>query len=148
MIQRIQSVFLLVAAALQVLLFKTNFFIMDVNGFEVKYTAWHRINVGSNDINLNLVHIILQFALMAVTLFAIFKYKDRKQQMKLCLYLLLGSIVSFGFSLYNLFTTNYTEFHFSFGTYLMSLILMLYISAYFFIKKDDNLVKSADRLRE
>ena len=74
MIQRIQSVFLLIAAALQVLLFKTNFFIMDVNGFEVKYTAWHRINVGSNDINLNLVHIILQFALMEVRGIAIFKY--------------------------------------------------------------------------
>ncbi len=111
------------------------------------YSAWQSINTGSKEIHINIIHIILQFALIAITLYAIFLYKARAQQMKFCIYLVLGTLLSFTFSLYNLFTTNYSEYHFGFGTYLISIIAILYISAYFFIKKDDHLVKSADRLR-
>ncbi len=148
MIQRIQSIFLLVAIAFQVWLLKVNFYNAMVNSNDVYYSIWQSINMVSNEIHTNLIHIALQFILIGLTLVTLFNFKNRKQQMKFCLYLILGTILSFVFCLYNLYTTNYSEYHFSFGTYLISLVVILYISAYFFIKKDDELVKSADRLRE
>ena len=147
MIQRIQTVFLLVAIALHALLFKVNFYSLKINDNDVYYSAWQNINTGSNEIHTNVLHILLQFILIAVTLYTIFKFKNRPVQMKFCLYLILGTILSFAFSMYNLFTTNFSEYHLGFGCYLISLIVIIYISAYFFIKKDENLVKSADRLR-
>ncbi len=147
MIQRIQTVFLLVVIALQALLFKVSFYSLKINDNDIYYSAWQSINTTSNEIHINAIHIILQFILILATLYTIFKFKDRRAQMKLCLYLVLGTLLSFVFSLYNLFTTNYTEYHFGFGTYLISIIVIIYISAYFFIRKDDHLVKSADRLR-
>jgi peptidoglycan/LPS O-acetylase OafA/YrhL len=147
MIQRIQSVFLLAAIGLHALLFKVNFYTLKINENDAYYSAWESMNTGSNEIHINAIHIVLQFALIGLTLFTIFRFNNRKQQMKLCLYLLAGTALSFLFSLYNLFTTNYTEFHFGLGTYIISITAILYISSYFFIRKDDNLVKSADRLR-
>ena len=147
MIQRIQTVFLLVALGFHALLFKVNFYTLKIDTNESYYSAWQSENTGSHEIHTNIIHIILQFALMGITLYTIFIYKHRLQQMKLCLYLILGTLLSLLMGIYNLFTTNYTEYHFGFGTYLITIIVMLYISAYFFIKKDENLVKSADRLR-
>jgi hypothetical protein len=147
MIQRIQTAFLLIAIGLQAMLFKVNFYSLKIDANDAYYSAWQSINIGSNEIHINVIHIILQFALIGVTLYTIFLFKYRKQQMKLCLYLVLGTILSLLFSLYNLFTTNYSEYHFGFGTYLISILVILYISSYFFIKKDDDMVKSADRLR-
>lgn len=148
MIQRIQTIFLLITIAFNALLFKVNFYSLKVNSNDLYYTAWQSINVGSNEIHINILHIVLQFALIAVSLFTIFKYKDRKVQMKLCVYLIFGTLLSFAFALYNIFTTNYSEYHFGFGSYLISLIVIMYICAYFFIKRDEDLVRSADRLRE
>lgn len=133
--------------SLQALLLEVNFYSLKIETNDAFYSAWQSINTGSKEIHINIIHIILQFTLIAITLYSIFLFKYRRQQMKLCLYLVLGTMVSFLISLYNLFTTNYSEYHFGFGTYLISIIVLLYISAYFFIKKDDNLVKSADRLR-
>lgn len=147
MIQRIQTLFLLIATGLQALLFKTNIYVLKAETSEERYTAWHSINVTTNVIHTNIIHIALQFILMGVTLFAIFQYRHRSRQMKMCLYLILGTLLSFLFGMYNLFTTNYTEYHLAFGTYIISIIAILYICAYFFIRKDDNLVKSVDRLR-
>jgi uncharacterized membrane protein len=148
MIQRIQTLFLLAAIGLHALLLKVSFFSAKINGNEFQYSAWRTINTGSAEVHINVFHIILQFALMALTLFTIFRFSNRPQQMKCCIYLLLGTLLSLVFSMYTLFTTNYTEYHFGIGTYLLSLIIIIYISAYYFIKKDDDLVRSADRLRE
>ncbi len=148
MLQRIQTIFLLITIAFNALLFKVNFYSLKVNGNDLYYTAWQSINVGSNEIHFNILHILLQFALISLTLYTIFKYKDRKMQMKFCIYLIAGTLISFAFALYNLFTTNYSEYHFGFGSYLISLLVILYICAYFFIKRDEDLVRSADRLRE
>jgi uncharacterized membrane protein YczE len=147
MIQRIQTFFLLVATLLQALLLKSNFYSLKVELNNVLYSAWQSINTGSNEIHTNILHIVLQFLLMGITLYTVFIYKNRPQQMKLCMYLILGTLLSFAFALYNLFTTNYSEYHFAFGTYIISILVIIYISAYFFIRKDDNLVKSVDRLR-
>ena len=147
MIQRIQSLFLLVSAAFQAWLFKVNIYTLKIEANDLEYTAWQSTNISSNEIHFNVLHIILQFALIAVTLFTIFRFRNRPSQMKLCGYLILGTLLSFAFSIYNLFTTNYTEYHFGFGTYLISTLVILYICAYFFIRKDEELVKSVDRLR-
>jgi len=147
MIQRIQSVFLLIAALLQMALFKVNFYSLKIGQNDVHYSAWQSINTGSNEIHINFIHICLQFILLLLSLFTIFRFNHRPQQMKMCLYLLLGTLFSLLISVYNLFTTNYDEYHFGFGTYLVSIIAIAYICAYFFIRKDENLVKSVDRIR-
>ena len=147
MIQRIQSVFLLVAALLLATLFKLNFYTAQLENSEIRYTAWLHQNTTTNEIHINLIHIILQFAINGFTLYTIFSYKNRKKQMSYCWYLFLGSVLSFLFPVYTIFTSNYSAFHFGFGSYVLGIIAILYICAYFFIKKDEDLVRSIDRLR-
>jgi peptidoglycan/LPS O-acetylase OafA/YrhL len=148
MIQRIQSVFLLIAMLLQGLLLKVNYYTAGISvEDEIHYNAWQQENTTSNEIHVNIIHIALQFALMAITLYTIFKYRDRKMQMKLCWYLVLGSAISFVLSAFNIINSNYTTFHFGLGAYLISIAIILYICSYFFIRKDEELVKSADRIR-
>jgi uncharacterized membrane protein len=148
MIQRIQTVFLLIAMLLQVLLFKVNFYTAGIGNLEeIHYTAWQHENITSNEIQVNLLHIVLQFVLIGLTLYTIFKFRQRKQQMKLCWYLALGTILSFLLSVFKIITLNYTTFHFGIGVYIISLAIILYICSYFFIRKDEQLVRSADRIR-
>ncbi len=152
MIQRIQSVFLLVAGLLHVLLFKVSFYTAQfytaqLESSTVRYTAWQHENITTHEIHTNLIHIIIQFALLGFTLFTIFSYKNRKEQMKFCWYLFLGTVLSFLFPVYAIFTANYSEYHFGFGAYVLGIAAILYICAYFFIKKDEDLVRSIDRLR-
>jgi uncharacterized membrane protein len=148
MLQRIQSIFLLAGLLIHAILFKVSFYSGSINTLsEIRYTAWQHENLTSHEIHLNLFHIILQFILIGLSIYTIFKYKNRKAQMKLCWYLVLGTLISFAFSIYSLFTANYTAYEFGFGTYLITIAAILYICAYFFIKKDEELVRSADRLR-
>jgi peptidoglycan/LPS O-acetylase OafA/YrhL len=148
MIQRIQTVFLLLAMVMQGLLFKVNLYTAGISAEdEIQYNAWQHENITSKEIHVNILHIALQFALMGITLYTIFKFKQRKVQMKLCWYLVLGSAISFLLGAFNVINSNYTTFHFGFGAYIITIAIVLYICSYFFIRRDEELVRSADRIR-
>ncbi len=142
MIQRIQSIYLLLIAILTSLLF---FYPYQVN---LTYSPEiQKIQLSfSTDNNLLLIASIIGIIIPIDALASIFLYKNRRFQMISCHYLSLMNFVLlilmyFGASdagdlpLYKL-------------PYIIPIVnIVLAQSARYFIKKDDDLVKSADRIR-
>ena len=159
MIQRIQSVFLLVAALLLATLFKLNFYTAQLENSEIRYTAWLHQNTTTNEIHINLIHIILQFAIIGFTLYTIFSYKNRKKQIKLAAFnilLICGFIVLMFYSYDNAksfldrsFNSQGAELSTTYGIGMILPLLSLVFNflAIKGIRKDEELIKSADRIR-
>jgi glucan phosphoethanolaminetransferase (alkaline phosphatase superfamily) len=158
MIQRIQSVFLLVAAVASILLFFLPLagFYNELEGnyklylFTVKYLDPDPKLAFNSYFTLPLVF----FAVvnLVLSLSALFFYKNRMLQKKLCTFNILSIIVMlmvfFFFYISTLRTMTQAEPEYSLPGMVMPLIsLAMLILASRAIRKDDALVKSADRLR-
>lgn len=139
MIQRIQTIWLLLASTAMVLTFKYPFYtgkkIVDTK--EIDYT----VNASSNTIGL-----ILTIAFVAITAITIFLFKNRKLQLKLSLLAVLISLINF-YLLYNS-TTNVK------GVYSLTAVLPVFvigfaISALRCIWQDEKKIKelNSNRLR-
>lgn len=135
MIQRIQSIWLLLAAAAALATLKFSFYsgVKDNNVFaELNGTA-------------HFLLLILTVAVSLAALVSIFLFKNRKLQMQLCfLGLLLQIAVVF-------FYINQTQ-KFVQGTFALSaaftfLIPVFFLLALLAIRKDEKLIKSMNRLR-
>jgi hypothetical protein len=138
MIQRIQSILLTLVIAISIILF----FIplgekMDIQG------ALQNIQVKSH-IELILIGIII----CCIALYAILMYKKRPLQMKLCRLGLLMSVAQMVvvFLLAEEMPGE-GKVHYLLGTYLTAIQPVLFFIARRFIWKDEQLVKSADRIR-
>lgn len=155
MIQRIQSLYLLLTTIISILF---------LNGVIIEFAekAGSFISLYFNEINRSLngsevetLDIIIPFSmlLLIIPLFsfvAIFLYKNRKLQMKVVsalILLLILEIIAIIFYAYKVINEYNSEL--IYGTKLLTpvLNLVLAILAYRGIKKDEELVKSYDRLR-
>ncbi|MBX9779306.1 MAG: DUF4293 domain-containing protein [Chitinophagaceae bacterium] len=140
MIQRIQSLWLLLAAAFTAGSFKFSFFsgnqlntTTNVKEF-IRYTAQHNVWI-----------LILTVIISVTALVSIFMYKDRKRQSLIVLAAGILSVILIG--LYFSIESNFTEssidltslIHFSVPLFLALALRAIY--------KDEKLVKSADRIR-
>lgn len=141
MIQRIQSLFLfLVDIILVVLLF--------VPYLRTRIT----ILTDSEWIDITLVDhkamLVGQIALCILAAATMAMFRNRKLQMKLCL---LGVVLSAVFSgllaLQLMITMDGVETVAAPGLYISMVNILLFLLARIFIKKDDDMVKSADRIR-
>ena len=144
MIQRIQSIFLLLAAGASLGLFGLPF----ASGSDTEQ------NVLLADGVFNLqdhIGLIIAFAgAGALALIAIFLFKNRSLQVKISLASLLFIIGGIGWGTYLLFSQageSINSLSIGLGTFLPLLGIILTIVANRYIKKDDKLVKSMDRLR-
>jgi hypothetical protein len=118
MFQRIQSVFLLLTDLLLVLLFFVPYGNLGVAAAATPVAA------------LDLIWpLVAQFVVSSIAVVAAINYRNRKLQMRLCL---IGAAVS----------VMYLAF-----VYFSAINPALFILAYYFIKRDDDMVRSADRLR-
>jgi amino acid transporter len=137
MIQRIQTIYLLVAA-----LFATSIFAGNVASYGTVALA-----ASSSFITIALILITISVAIAAIALF-----KNRKTQLLLCN---IGSVTSVVLTLYLAYSNNalmeqaqVTSFDFSnFRLFTPILIMLFFVLAQRAVKKDDDLIKSADRLR-
>jgi len=153
MIQRIQSIYLLLVAILNSLLF--------VFPLNEMISGEHVIRLsilGLYDVTLEKSTLIADlFPLLAIvtvsillSLIAIFLYKNRKLQMRISIYnsiLGLGTIFLTLFYAYQIANTNQSQLGFSIGLVLPLIGSFFSFLAYKAIQKDDNLVKSVDRIR-
>jgi uncharacterized membrane protein len=136
MIQRIQSLWLLLAAAAAFAGFKFSYFI----GTNVKGFSPYELKAGEN-----FLLMLCTTAIGALALFTIFLYKNRKAQFWLCLAgILLEALCVF---LYNREMATFKN-----GTYSLTAIIQMIVVAAFFlaakgIRKDSKMVKDSDRLR-
>ena len=89
---------------------------------------------------------------VAVAFYEIFRYKNRLTQLKLGLFNVLLMIGALGSTVYFVFqgeelSANATQGDFETGIYLPGLALILNLLANRFIRRDEQLVRSVDRLR-
>jgi len=155
MIQRIQSVYLSLITLLS-LLFLTGFFLTftEKSGslIRVTFNGIFRANAGQN---LELIEKLLPLSVLIIlipilSLIAVFIFKNRKIQMRVVLILIILNIV-FIISLIHVSFRIISKFDATIipgiKMILPVLILIISILAYRGIRKDDQLVKSYDRLR-
>lgn len=149
MIQRIQSLFLLGVIILSVLLY-----FLPVYGFSASAQPITDSTVAGpvKDLTIsnNTLLMILNGAIAAFSLLAIFLYKNRSLQMRICrLNILLTCVlmVLLYFAADTLSSGMNQQIHFRYGAYLPFFDILFLFLANFYIRKDDELVRSADRLR-
>ncbi len=145
MIQRIQTLFLLLAALAFIALFQFPFAVSDVAN--AGFLADKDFDVYDNTIL-----IILAGLGGLIALVAIFLYKNRPLQVRLSyltiiigILLIVVAVVLFYNEAYKIFETS--KISDSLGLYMPVLSLIFGFLAARFINKDEKLVRSADRLR-
>jgi hypothetical protein len=158
MIQRIQSVFLLLLAlAMLSVVFLPIWSKLDpLSGQELVLTAtkltYAHADAGMSVPKPTYIIAVLAVASAAVALFEIFQFRNRFLQLKLGLFNILLIVATIGASFY--FSSVGEQMlnvkvpgSFEAGFYLPTLALMLNLLANRFIRRDEQLVRSIDRLR-
>ena len=136
MIQRIQSLWLLLAAACAFAGFKFPYY----TGNKLNDTALYELNATST-----LLLMVTTIAVGVLALINIFLYKKRSLQLRLCvLGILLEAVLIF---LYYRETTTFTLGTYSLTAILHSIIVLAFVLAARGINKDSKLLKESDRLR-
>lgn len=146
MIQRIQSIFLLLAGSASLGVFGLPFArtAQAIEGSAIFDDAVYNVN--------DQLALMLLFGLSgALALLAIFLFRNRKLQMKLSLSALILNLGGLAFGLVYLLQeitdAGKEAIQDGLGMYLPVIAIICGLLAYRFIKKDDKLVRSMDRLR-
>jgi hypothetical protein len=143
MIQRIQSIYLLGIIIISALLLLLPYLELEFPDHKEAVTflndSYH-IPQKYGPISIAGLSIIL-------SLITIFSYKNRKRQMRLCIVLLVFGVLLATRSLLPESPYNGAVPHYSFILYLPVLNIVFAVLARRAIKKDDDLVRSADRIR-
>jgi hypothetical protein len=136
MIQRIQSVWLLVASIVAFLTLKFSFY----SGTYLPDNQYHQLNATEN-----ILLMITTIALGVLTLITIFLYKTRVMQLRLCIVaILLDLLLLF---LYYRALQNFTRGEYAITAAAHLLIIAALVFAASGINKDEKLIKDSDRLR-
>lgn len=136
MIQRIQSVWFLVASAVAFLTLKLSFY----SGTYLPDNLYHQLN-GTE----NLILMVPTIALGIVTLISIFLYKNRPTQLWLCaVAVIIDMVLVF---LYYRATKDFTRGEYAISAALHLLIIVSLALAFIGIKKDEKLIKDSNRFR-
>ena len=152
MIQRIQTVYLVLAALLLGLTFAFPFATYTLSQGDVIFNAY---GVTENDVEINTFfpyYIVIALS-MGLALFSILQYKKRKLQITVgrFLYLLLAVTIAFVFidfySLKGQFEVDSNSVSYGVSMFLPVAALPILFMANRNIRKDEDLIKSLDRLR-
>jgi hypothetical protein len=149
MIQRVQTLFLLAIIATSSLLFFKPFEVVKdgVSTFFITLMPGALSDIVKPSIYGPMA---LNFIIIILSLYTIFKFKNRRKQIKFCQIILALSVILIG----NLFAfsflktessavvVDYTKYSF-----IPVINIVFAFMARYFIKKDDKLVRSADRIR-
>ena len=152
MIQRIQNLYLFIVLVLTALMFFLPFADFSVNGNEFVFNFLGIVNKQSNDLIVKILPIVILLILISfIGIFSIFSFKKRKFQIKLgkiniifLLALIAIEIVSI-FRIKDFFNVEDIRFLFPLILPVISIILILLSNRA--IKKDEDLVRSVDRIR-
>ncbi len=142
MIQRKQSLFLLGSVIISILLLYLPVLELLPDAPEVAPVEY--------SISINALLSILNGAIGILSFITIFLYRNRNIQIRMCnlglllTCVLIGLLFFFGDTLSK--GTN-QKIHYTYGSYLPLIEVLFIFLASFFIRRDENLVRSADRLR-
>lgn len=140
MLQRLQTVWLLLAAVLEAATLRLSFFSGNKLDAATNQKTWIEFTAMQN-----VFILILTIAVAVAALVAIFMYKDRKRQLLITLITTVVSVVAI--LLYFQQKTNFVEANLDLTALTAFFVPVFLLLAARGIYKDDQLVKSADRLR-
>lgn len=159
MLQRIQTLFLLGVAVCMTATAVLPVWSFTVQGNTLELVLGQLVlkNTESNEViqSLNMVYLLgIAVTAALVALINIFKFNDRKMQIKIALVSSLLIIIYMVFIFLfvpkqagEMLGSEIKGFHFQIGYYLTIVALLCNILARVFIKKDEDLVRSVDRIR-
>lgn len=150
MIQRIQSLFLTLAACVQVLFATGTYFKYKLTNTTYLVTGSGIFNSEGEKISGDMKTLILGIGISLLALVSVFLFKNRKQQIKITRIaglLTLAEIVFIIISYTNTKNLNVTDFSFGYVVFILPVSTLLFFLAGKAIKKDDELIKSVDRIR-
>lgn len=147
MIQRIQTIFLLFVAADALLLLSLPLVTYTAGAETFSYSLLPiGLREGTSPVFYGMFAANLGILILSIA--AIFQYKNRKRQLKTTRVLILLAAMLMGllfvFPLYN--ADGYIRTY-NLAAYLPAIVIILALLAGMFIKKDEELVRSADRIR-
>ncbi len=155
MIQRIQSVFLLLVIIVQIVLFFTPLavFISDLSYYKLFLTEMKNMTPDSNMDMSRMIAMplaIMNTVIIIIAVITILKFKNRVLQMRLnrfniLLIIILIVGILFGYPQWMLKIGSVVTY--DYGAYLPLISIVFLFLANIFIGKDEKLVRSADRLR-
>ena len=141
MIQRIQTIWLFLAAIAGFFLTKLPLYEGSTGAVPVTYTATESLLLFA----LTIVAALLAFV-------SIFLFKNRKQQMRfsllgMLLSIMLTGLVVYMFDSFKTANPGFTKSSYSWGALLPVAMIIFFIMAWSNMRKDEKLIKSLDRLR-
>jgi peptidoglycan/LPS O-acetylase OafA/YrhL len=136
MIQRIQSIWLLLASACAFLSLKFSFY----DGTYAIDNTYHQLT-GTDNVKL----LIATSLVGALALLTIFLFKNRKLQLRLCIAGIFLDVLLL--ALYFIETKDFSKGTYNLSALLPAAIVILFFLAARSISKDEKLVKGSDRLR-
>ena len=155
MIQRIQSVYLLMTSLMSVLFLSGNYFLLNNSGgtsIVIDFNGiWRSVGTGEYGLIAKSYSITAFAALIALISFTtIFFYRNRKLQIKFVIVLISATALLILLSVYNIYSVS-REYEVSLKTGFRLLIppvmFLLSLLALRGIRNDEDLVRSYDRLR-
>lgn len=150
MIQRIQSLYLSIGAAIQLFFaFGTIYTYQTIEG-DFTLNAFGIYNAENVKVNGDMKTFILALITALLAIVAIFLFKNRKNQMKIARItglLTFMEIVFVVVSYFNIQDLALTSFAYGASIFALPISTILFFLAAKAIKKDDDLVKSVDRIR-
>jgi glucan phosphoethanolaminetransferase (alkaline phosphatase superfamily) len=152
MIQRIQTVFFALVVIFQILFALSNIAYFIQSDETIYYTLYKVVNANGEVLKTQLLGGILNGISILLTVVIIFMYKKRSVQVKLgqLNLLLLASVIAVVFFDLDDYAKSFgenTEPNYSFFMILPLLSLIANYLGIHFVKKDEELVRAADRLR-
>ncbi|MGE9516687.1 MAG: DUF4293 domain-containing protein [Solitalea-like symbiont of Acarus siro] len=151
MIQRIQTVFLLIAAIATIFLIITPLVnykeVLTDSNIQV-YVLFTKIN--NNQIIYSPINIVLLIIILIIPIANIFFYRNRKLQIKLCylnVVLTVFLVMLISYKLHKLNESSYNNWQVQLGIALFSINIISVLLAKHFIEKDQKLIESSNRLR-
>lgn len=136
MIQRIQSIYLFLAAVAAIAFLFVPFGKLNMNGATVVIQA-----------SLVIYFDILCGLITTVSIISIFLFKNRILQMKVITLAILLSVALIGLTIYEIVTRQTNQYQFGPAVIIPLFVLIFNFLAYKGVKHDEQLVKSMDRLR-
>ena len=136
MIQRIQSLWFLLASAVAFLTLKLSFY----SGTYLPDNLYHQLN-GTETLSL----MIPTIALGTVTLISIFLYRNRPTQLWLCAVAILMDLILVFLYFRNI--NDFTKGDYALTAALHPVIIISLVLAFSGIKKDEKLIKESNRFR-
>lgn len=150
MIQRVQSLYLVLSSVIQVL-FATGVYFTVTSANEIlKFTGSGVFNNEEIKIDGNMKTLILGLAIAALSFVAIFLFKNRKLQIKLARVsglLTLAEILFIVMTYINASGIEGATISIGYPVFILPISTILLFLAAAAIKKDDDLVRSVDRIR-